>query len=162
MTLIRIINGTYGYRPLLPNGKRSPYVMPKTSADRPFEVEEEEAKRLVALKVAAYVADNAVATPGDDDAQFADSGNTSGNENGESGHEDGENETPSAGQTTDDQTNEDDEPVYTVDMKVDELRAAMKERGFTVKVGMTKQDMVDALLGSAGAFPEQPPQEVIE
>ena len=46
MKLIKIINGTYGFRP-------QPYVVePKTPDDPPFEVSDEEAERLVGLGVA--------------------------------------------------------------------------------------------------------------
>ncbi|MCL2636957.1 MAG: hypothetical protein FWD48_01170 [Oscillospiraceae bacterium] len=47
--LIKIINGTYGYKK---DGTGS--VLPKTPSDPPFEVSEAEAKRLIALKVAEY------------------------------------------------------------------------------------------------------------
>lgn len=49
MRYIKIINGTYGYRP---NPKGS--VRPKTANDEPFAVPDEEAKRLVQMKVAEY------------------------------------------------------------------------------------------------------------
>lgn len=46
MKLIKIINGTYGFRP-------QPYVVEaKTAADAPFEVDDKEAARLVGLGVA--------------------------------------------------------------------------------------------------------------
>ena len=47
MKLIKIINGTYGFRP-------QPYVVElKTADDQPFEVSDEEADRLIGLGVAA-------------------------------------------------------------------------------------------------------------
>ena len=49
MKLIQIINGTYGFRP-------SPFVVePKKASDPPFEVNDEEAERLVNLGVAKVV-----------------------------------------------------------------------------------------------------------
>lgn len=49
MKQIKIINGTYGFRP------NPPAVEPKTPDDEPFFVEDAEADRLVALKVAVIV-----------------------------------------------------------------------------------------------------------
>lgn len=49
MKQIKIINGTYGFRP------NPPAVEPKTPDDGPFFVEDAEADRLVALKVAVIV-----------------------------------------------------------------------------------------------------------
>lgn len=58
MKQIKIINGTYGFRP-------EPHVVdPKTADDAPFLVEDAEAARLVALKVAAIV-DGAAAPAAD-------------------------------------------------------------------------------------------------
>ena len=50
--LIKIISGTYGHRPLLPNGKRSPYLNPVKAGGPPIEVDDAEAERLFALGVA--------------------------------------------------------------------------------------------------------------
>ena len=50
--LIKIISGTYGHRPLLPNGKRSPYLNPVKAGSPPIEVDDAEAERLFALGVA--------------------------------------------------------------------------------------------------------------
>jgi len=56
MSYIKIIRGTYGYKP---NGSR--ILAPKTRNDPPFEVPEAEAKRLVELGVAAYASVQTVA-----------------------------------------------------------------------------------------------------
>lgn len=53
--LIHIINGTYGHRPLLPNGELSHYVLPVTRADAPIEVCDAEARRLIAHGIAEAV-----------------------------------------------------------------------------------------------------------
>lgn len=53
--LIRIIQTTYGYRPILPDGKRSHYVIPVRRGDAPIEVEQAEAERLLSLGVAEEV-----------------------------------------------------------------------------------------------------------
>ena len=50
--LVKIISGTYGHRPLLPNGKRSPYLNPVKAGSPPIEVDDAEAERLFALGVA--------------------------------------------------------------------------------------------------------------
>lgn len=55
MALIHIINGTYGHRPVLPNGKRSHYVVPTTRQDPPIEVDDEKARELVEGGIAEYV-----------------------------------------------------------------------------------------------------------
>nr|MBQ4453226.1 hypothetical protein [Clostridia bacterium] len=61
--LILITNGTYGHNPILPNGKRSPYVVPVNRKSGPIDVDPEEAARLVEAGVAEYVTDNPVAEP---------------------------------------------------------------------------------------------------
>jgi len=48
MALVKIINGTFGY-------KKKPYVIPVTKNDPPIEVDEETAKDLVERGVAEYV-----------------------------------------------------------------------------------------------------------
>lgn len=53
--LVRIIQTTYGYRPILPDGKRSHYVIPVRRGDAPIEVEQAEAERLLSLGVAEEV-----------------------------------------------------------------------------------------------------------
>ncbi len=53
--LIKIINNTYGYRPILPNGKKSHYVIPVKPGEPPIEVEKAEADRLIAMGVAEAV-----------------------------------------------------------------------------------------------------------
>jgi len=53
--LIKIINTTYGHRPILPNGQKSHYVIPVRPGEPPIEVEQAEGERLIALGVAAEV-----------------------------------------------------------------------------------------------------------
>ena len=55
--LIRIINGTYGHSPMLPDGRKSPYVVPVNRKTGPIDVEPKEADRLVEAGVAEYVTD---------------------------------------------------------------------------------------------------------
>ena len=61
MKQIKIINGTYGFRP------NPPAVEPKTPDDAPFFVEDAEADRLVAMKVAVIV--DGAAAPAEKDQQ---------------------------------------------------------------------------------------------
>lgn len=50
MTLVKIISGVYGYRP-----ENSPYVIPVQKGDPAISVDDDEAKRLVEIGVAAYL-----------------------------------------------------------------------------------------------------------
>lgn len=86
MTLVKIINGVYGYRP-----EKSPYVIPVSSRDPAISVDDEEAARLVEIGVAAYVCQEsnagavATAIPGDSDSQtIANSPDDGDGENGDS------------------------------------------------------------------------------
>ena len=146
--LIHIINGTYGHRPILPNGEYSNYVVPVTRADLPIDVDEKEAARLVNCGIAEYVNGEAVATAYVPTEERTPSGNT---------HDDA-GDAGSAGEPEDEP---EDEPVFTTDMRVDELRAAMRERGLSAKVGMTKADMV-AALNDAEDLPDLTVQDVVE
>lgn len=53
--LVKIISGTYGHRPILPNGQKSHYVIPVKSGDPPIDVEVTEGERLIGLGVAEAV-----------------------------------------------------------------------------------------------------------
>lgn len=143
--LVQIVNGTYGHRPRLPDGKLSDYVVPTTRFDPPIEVADEEAERLVKLGIAEYVhadaADVATVLPEAEDPAV----NTTEEETAQNGSEGQENE------NGDDLTDDEDITVFTTDMKVNELRAAMQERGLNIHVGMTKREMVEALNGSSDA-----------
>lgn len=152
MALIKIINGTYGHRPLLPNGKLSPYIVSVTRADKPIEVPDEEAQRLIRKGIAAPVHGTAVATPVEPPAQSNPNGNTPDNGGGENSQDDGVNGEP---------PDDGDGASYTADMKAEDLRAAMRERGMQIKPGMSKQEMADAL-NSAEEFPDQAPEDVVE
>ena len=150
--LIRIINGTYGHRPkIMKNGElvESTYVVPTTPKDPPIEVTDEEAERLVKQGVAAYL-------------------NPPHHEH-ESGHaEDAQNLSDETGSEPNEEAADmpdiDDEDivpdVYTIDMRADELRKAMRERGLTVRVGITKKEMVEALNGND--YPVLQVEDVVE
>ena len=53
--LVRIISGTYGHRPILPNGKKSHYVIPVKAGEAPIDLDKAEADRLIGLGVAEAV-----------------------------------------------------------------------------------------------------------
>ena len=117
--MIKIICGVYGGK----DGVKRP-------GDEPFSLSPEEEARLVARKVAVYVNESAAEAPQDedslDDAPI------------------GFDETPP------EDLDELPEgvigiPEYSVDMKPTELREIGKLCGLTFKVGMSKQEMVDAL-----------------
>ena len=148
--LIHIINGTYGHRPILPNGEYSNYVVPVTRADLPIDVDEKEAARLVDGGIAEYVHVEAVATDPVPPASQEPIGNTIEDEDAPEGP--GEAETDHAPF---------EETKFTTDMRADELRAAMRERGLTVKIGMTKAEMVATLNGTED-LPELTVQDVVE
>ena len=145
--LIKIISGTYGYMPMLPNGQRSSYVVSVTRQSPPFEIDDEEAKRLVELGVAEYANGEPVATDVEAVAGISPTDDSL------------DDETPINGNSDDLGTLPPDE-LFTTDMRADELRAAMRDRGLSVKIGMSKQAMVEALNGSE--LPELTAQDVIE
>ncbi len=148
--LIRIINGTYGHRPALANGEKSNFIVPVTRNDLPIDVDEKEAMRLVEAGIAQYANVEAVATASVAPQTDSPIGNTPGDEDAAQGAGEVENEPMPF-----------EEPVFTTDMRVDELRAAMRERGLAVKIGMTKADMVAALNGTED-LPELTVQDVVE
>ena len=136
MKLIKIINGTYGYRP-----EKSKCVEPKQAGDPPFEVSDEEARRLVALKVAAYVAE---IEPEEEevDTNEATPDGVATSQNDESGGEAG-NDPPDG--TDGAQEQEGGIPAYGPDMPFAELQEIMADCGLTFRVGMSKKDIIAAL-----------------
>ena len=61
--LILITNGTYGHSPMLPDGRKSPYVVPVNRKNGPIDVESEEAARLVEEGIAEYVTGETAGKP---------------------------------------------------------------------------------------------------
>lgn len=53
--LIKIISGSFGHRPMLPNGKQSPYVIQVTPDHPPIEVDDTIAEELVKAGTAEIV-----------------------------------------------------------------------------------------------------------
>ena len=149
MTIVRIVNGTYGYRPMVrqPDGsmRQSPYVVPTTSRDAPISVTEKEAERLVNLGVAEYVdvlPENLSAVPpvaGETEDNSPEAGDAVDAKNG-AGNEPAPEAVSEAEETV-----AEEEPEYSVEMSSADLRAAMEARGIPVKARMTKAQMVEAL-----------------
>ena len=118
MKLIKIISGTYGLRT-----KGAAFVDPKTTASKPFAVDDKEAERLVKLGVASIVMDG-VPDP-DDFATLKDVEK-----------DPVPNVTPTSGSF---------KPSYSVDSKAQELRDIGKDIGITFPVGTSKAEMVKQL-----------------
>ncbi len=95
----------------------SKFIDPKNVNSPPFKVEDGEAERLINLGVAAYCLD---VDEMEDEAMTG----RSGSENS---------------------TEEDGKPAYSVDMKADELKKLMEKYGLSLKARMSKDDMVAAL-----------------
>ena len=76
--------------------------------------------------------------------------------------EDGGNTPGDSGNEKDDLTDDDENLIFSTDMKANELRAAMRERGLTISVGMSKAEMVEALNGTGDDLPDITPQDVVE
>ena len=142
--LIQIVNGMYGHRPTLPNGQPSDYVVPTTRFDPPINVPDEEAKRLVENGIAVYAAPDGPGVTADVPEAVTPDENTPDEKTAQNGSEGQENE-------NDDLTDDEDVVFFNTDMKADELRAAMRERGLAIRPGMTKKEMVEALNGGSDA-----------
>ena len=138
---IMIINGSYG----ADNGRGGVKVI---NRGQTCEVDEAEAKRLVLLGVAVIDTDSPL-PPAETGAPAADSSGA--------GNDTPDAETPAGAQET-------GESGKYAGMKVAELRALMKERGLSMRVGMTKVDMAAALIASEqtsgdGELPPDPEDE---
>ena len=130
--MIRMKSGVYGSNP------------PKRAGDKPFSLSSAEEARLVKMGVAAYV-DKPIEPPEQDDPNMDPVGDLAG-DSVDNGAPIGFDEMPP-------EDFDEDEmpdgvigiPEYSVDMKVSELREIGNLCGLTFKVGMSKQEMVDAL-----------------
>lgn len=150
MRKVLIIKGTYGY---LPEG--APSIRAITRNDGAIELPDEEAERLVKLRVAEYyttpeseMPDSGVATgqkgvdgSGEGDNPPERNLNEEGQANG--GQLDG-----ADGEEDDDGDDDDGDiviPEYNVTMHIDDLKRIFDVCGLTFKVGMSKVDMVAML-----------------
>ena len=141
---IKIIKGTYGQRTVNPATK-AVRVRPVSMGER-AEVDHQEAARLVALGIAAYLDEK----PQDNPAGDADSPGKGENGDGAGKHPSEADpplpglETPPAGEAPSEEES-DEIPEYSTDMKADQLRALLEQYGVPYKSGMNKADMVAAL-----------------
>ena len=124
MAKIKITRGFYGLHTRLG-------VKTKGPNDEAFEVDDNEAKRLVDLGIAKYIGDAPVATV----KESADEDNASVNTP--------ETEAPAESEYEGDSVT--DIPEYSSDSTVAELRAIAKDEGISFKVGMTKSEMIAVL-----------------
>jgi len=124
MAKIKIKRGFYGLHTKFG-------VQAKGPNDEAFEVDDNEAKRLVDLGIAKYIGDTTVATG----EESADEDNASVNPP--------EIEAPAESEYEGDSVT--DIPEYSIDSNASDLRAIAKSVGITFKVGTTKEDMVTAL-----------------
>lgn len=128
MAKIKITRGFYG---LHEKTKDCIVLRTKGPNDDAFEVDDNEAKRLVNLGIAKYIGDMPVATV----EESADEDNASVNTP--------ETEAPAESEYEDDSVT--DIPEYSSDSTVAELRAIAKDEGISFKVGMTKSEMIAVL-----------------
>lgn len=124
MAKIKIKRGFYGLHTKFG-------VQAKGPNDEAFEVDDNEAKRLVDLGIAKYIGDTPVATV----EESADEDNASVNTP--------ETEAPAESEYEGDSVT--DIPKYSSDSTVAELRAIAKGEGISFKVGMTKSEMIAVL-----------------
>ena len=76
--LVKIISGTYGHRPILPNGQKSHYVIPVRAGEAPIEVNDAEGERLIGLGVAEAVQAEKIKAPKAEAAEGASEAETEG------------------------------------------------------------------------------------
>ena len=114
MKTVKITSGYYG---LCVNN----IIKPKSAADAPFELSDEEAKRIVDLGIAEYVDDMPIATG--------------------TACED----TKDAHEISREDAKMEENPEYSFNMTAAELRAIAKNVGISFRIGTTKEEMVAAL-----------------
>lgn len=155
MKLIKIINGTYGFRP-------QPYVVElKTADDQPFEVSDEEADRLIGLGVAALAfGDDSESLQGAMDSmvgQLEDQPVPP-----EDPDEDPEDQDTDEPEDEADETNEPAPAAEKMDpeelkqLTNPELGELAKELGIEVKGRPTKADLIDAIMAAVAEDDELP------
>lgn len=128
MTLVKIINGTYGHRP-----EKSNYVIPVSVGDPAISVDDDEAKRLVEIGVAAYADAEAVATASEGGSDASPIEYTPGDKDGESGDSD-------PAEITDNP-----DPESLKGWKVDELKRLASDMGIDTTGIKKKGDLIQAI-----------------
>lgn len=152
MKRIKIIGGTYGYRPA-----GTMRLDTKNKNSEPFEVPDVEAMRLVAMGIAEIAATTGLSAESvaTNLAQFVSNDGTTpdsdtatsggGGPDGVGGSSPDEN-VDTEGDGADQQTPDNDGvPEYSVNNSAAELKDIMLDCGLSCKAGMTKSDMVKAL-----------------
>lgn len=136
--LIKIINTTYGHRPILPNGQKSHYVIPVRPGEPPIEVEQAEGERLIALGVAAEVTPEKITAPKTEAPEGASEAKTEG----------------------------DAEKVSLDSMSFNDLKALAQEMGLDVGGIRSKAGMIEAITTAqedpGDGFPSLDAQDVID
>lgn len=136
--LIKIINTTYGHRPILPNGQKSHYVIPVRPGNPPIEVEQAEGERLIALGVAAEVTPEKITAPKTEALEGASEAKTEG----------------------------DAEKVSLDSMSFNDLKALAQEMGLDVGGIRSKAGMIEAITTAqedpGDGFPSLDAQDVID
>lgn len=136
--LIKIINTTYGHRPILPNGQKSHYVIPVRPGEPPIEVEQAEGERLIALGVAAEVTPEKITAQEPEAPEGASEAKTEG----------------------------DAEKVSLDSMSFNELKALAQEMGLDVGGIRSKAGMIEAITTAqedpGDGFPSLDAQDVID
>ena len=153
MTLVKIINGVYGYRP-----EKSPYVIPVSNRDPAISVDDDEAARLVEIGVAAYVGQEsnagavATAVPGDSDGQTID--NSTDNGGGENGDSDPREITGTL------------DPEELKGWKMDDLKKLAADMGIDTTGIKKKDDLIEAIAAVEVNIPADAPvlntEDVVE
>lgn len=153
MTLVKIISGVYGYRP-----EKSPYVIPVQRGDPAISVEDDEAKRLVEIGVAAYVDKEtpveAVATGLSCDSDSCPIDNSPDSEGGENGDSD-------PGEITGNL-----DPDALKDWKMDDLKKLAADMGIETTGIKKKDDLIAAIVAVEVTVPAEAlvlePEDVVE
>ncbi len=147
--LIKIVNGTYGHRPTLANGTKSPYIVPVKPNSPPIDVEEDEARRLISIGVAIAVKDEtAPAAP----AKVSPNGNTEAKAQAP--------EEPAEATVTGYLDAE-----QLKEMSFDELKALAKDMGIAITGIRSKAGLIEAITAveaEAGGEPVLDVQDVID
>lgn len=157
MTSIRIISGTYGHHE---NG----CVCSKNRHSAPFPVDDNEAKRLVALGVAEFavkgsttVSTGIISTSDESGNNGEIIGNTSDYDENVDNDEDG------TFDDEDDSENDAGDILYDETTPMSELRAIGKSMGLSLPVGMTKAAIIEALDSAmAASAPDLDAEEPVE
>ncbi len=149
MILVKIISGTYGYRP-----EKSNYVIPVSVGEGPISVDDDEAKRLVEIGVAAYIDKEtpveAVATAPSCDSDSCPIDNSPDSEDGENGDS-------GPGEVTGNL-----DPEELKGWKMDELKKLATDMGIDATGIKKKDDLIAAIVAVEVTVPALDTEDVVE